>query len=265
MPMDLSKIIKKSYASVRRSFELSLFLAKAGFKLRNEGSYLGILWYLLNPLLLFLIILFIRGVAFAPSKIEYYPVYLLFGIVMNNLFSNIISGSIGIIGSNAGFVKSMKIKFEPFVFANTIQYIFSHMFEVVLIAGFMFFYHISLFGLFYYFIVLIFFLIFLTGASFLFSTIGIHISDFKNVWGFATQLIFFITPTFYAIKPTDTNYFINLFNPLFYFLTIARELVIYERMPELWMIFTAIGISTGFFIIGLLVFEKYKNKFAELV
>ncbi len=45
---------------VRNILRISLILAKTNFKLRIEGSYLGILWYLLNPLALFLILLLIK-------------------------------------------------------------------------------------------------------------------------------------------------------------------------------------------------------------
>jgi len=257
--------IKKYYRKTKKSFELSWFLATAGFKLKNEGSYLGILWYLLAPLLLFIIMLFVKGAAFSHKIIDFYPMYLLFGVVINNFFSSIIGASINSMSGNAGFIKSMKIEYEPFIFSNILQNIFSHMFEVAVIAGFMIFYHISLFGLVYYFIIMFFFLIFLTGVSFLFSTIGAFISDFSNVWKFASQLLFFITPIFYAISPGDPNYFVNLFNPLFYFLTIFRQVVVYEKMPELWMVFVALGLSFGFLIIGFLVFQMFKKKFAESV
>ncbi|MCX6722013.1 MAG: ABC transporter permease [Candidatus Staskawiczbacteria bacterium] len=260
-----SQRIKQLYKKIRSIFGLSFTLAKANFKLRNEGSYLGILWYLLNPLLLFLIILFIKGVAFSESKIEFYPIYLLFGIVMSNLFTSIAGTSINSISGNSSFITSMKIEYEPFVLSNILQFVFSHLFEVALIVVFMVFFKIPLIGIVYYFIILFFFLIFMTGVSLLFSTIGTYVSDFANIWAFASQLIFFITPTFYTIKPSDPNYFANLFNPLFYFLDVSRQIVVYQKLPETWMMLVAVGISLGFLAVGLFVFEKFKNKFAELV
>lgn len=258
-------MMENYFKKVKRIFGLSFILAKANFKLRNEGSYLGIFWYLLNPLLLFVTILFIRGVAFSGSNIKFYPIYLLFGIVMSNLFTSIAGAAIGSISGNGSFITSMKIDCEPFVLSNIFQYVFSHLFEIALITIFMIFYKISLFGLVYYFIILFFFLLFLTGVSFLFATIGTYISDFSNIWSFASQLLFFITPTFYTIKTSDPNYIINLFNPLFYFLDVSRQIVVYEQMPDLWMIFVAIGMSLGFLALGLFVFEKFKNNFAEMV
>lgn len=255
--------IRGLYNKIKSILGLSLSLAKANFKLRNEGSYIGIFWYLLDPLLLFSIILFIQGVAFSNVKIEYYPIYLLFGIVINNLFSSTLGNSINSMNSNSSFLKSMKIDFEPFVLANIIQSSFSHLFEIFIICVFMIYFKISLIGIVYYFIVLLFFLVFLTGVSFLFATIGTYINDFSNIWKYLAQLLFFITPTFYVIKSSDPHYFINLFNPLFYFLTIFREVTIYHKIPEVWMMLNAFLFSIGSLAIGLIVFERFKNKFTE--
>jgi ABC-type polysaccharide/polyol phosphate export permease len=48
-------------------------------------------------------------------------------------------------------------------------------------------------------------------------------------------------------------------------LDVSRQIVVYEQLPDVWMIFTAIGMSFGFLALGLFVFEKFKNNFAELV
>lgn len=50
-------VLKKEEHSFKDFFNLSISLAKAEFKLRNEGSYLGILWYLLNTLNIFNILI----------------------------------------------------------------------------------------------------------------------------------------------------------------------------------------------------------------
>ena len=62
----------------------SLALAKANFKLKNEGNYLGILWYLLEPLLMFFIFLAVRRIL--GADIPYYPMYLFLGLVIFNFF-----------------------------------------------------------------------------------------------------------------------------------------------------------------------------------
>ncbi len=244
---------------------LSFSLAKANFKLRNEGSYLGLLWYLLNPLALFFIIIFIRGEAFAHVEIPHYPMYLLIGLLMHNFFSNLVSSSISVIPSNSGFIKSIKIPHEALVISRVLQSVFSHIFELVLIVACMIYFNISMQGLLAYAGVFVLFTVFILGLSFIFSTLGVYINDLNNVWVVASQLLFFITPTFHVPAVGSLLFRINQYNPLYHFFSAAREMFIYSRLPSLetLAIITATTIVT--LLIGLFVFEKKKHRFAELI
>ena len=244
---------------------LSYSIAKANFKLRNEGSYLGIFWYLLSPLSLFLIILFIRGSIVSTEGVANYPLYLLLGLVMVNFFSQLIHSATNVIQANSGFIKSIKIPLEVFVFSIVLQSIFSHAFEVLLIALFFIYFHISLIGIFFYLIVFAFFAIFVLGLCLFFATLGLYVSDLGNIWTIASQLLFFLTPTFYIVHPGTSLYLGNLFNPIFYFMTAARDVAIYGTMPAWWMIGVMLAVSTLSFCVGALVFNKFKGRFAELV
>ena len=110
---------------------LSLQLAKSNFKLRNEGSFFGIFWYLLEPLSLFLIIVGLRAML-GGGGIEHYPLYLLLGLIMFNFFSGTTSRATSLIISNANFIKSMKINHESLIVSQVVEGIFSHFFEILL-------------------------------------------------------------------------------------------------------------------------------------
>ena len=257
--------LKKRYNKIKSILGLSLSLAKADFRLRNEGSYLGIFWYLLNPLALFLIILFIKGVAFSSNHIALYPIYLLLGVIMNNFFSRSLSSAVSVVSDNSGLIKSIKIKYESLVISEVLGAVFSHFFEILLLAIFMLCFKVSLVGIAYYLIIFILFSVFLTGASLIFTVIGAYINDFGNIWSIASQLIFFATPTFYALKKGTLLYTANLFNPLYYFLTAARDVAIYGRMPDFNVIVGVVMFSIFFLAAGILIFNRFKSKFAELV
>jgi ABC-type polysaccharide/polyol phosphate export permease len=242
---------------------LSLQLAKANFKLRNEGSYLGIFWYLLEPLFMFLIIMFIRG-AFRIGDIPHYPIYLLIGLILFNFFRQSTSSSVDAITNNASFIKSRQITKESLVISKVLQSVYSHFFEIILLIIFLVIFGVSLKGLIFYPLVFVLLLIFIFGASFLLSVIGVYINDFGNVWGIFTRLLWFGTPLFYVIKEGTGIYFFNLFNPMYYFITITRDIIINNTI-EIWMVGIVLGVSLFLFFIGFLIFEKYKNKFAEMV
>ena len=254
--------LKKKYKGI---LSLSYSLAKANFKVRNEASYLGILWYLLNPLSFFLIILYLRGVLSTAAAIAYYPVYLMVGLIMMNFFNQAVGASVDLIRNNAGFIKSIKIPYEVFVLSTLFQSMFSHLFELSLVAILFIFFHLSLIGLLWYIIVFIFYALFTLGLCFMFSTIGLYFSDFGNIWSIASQLLFFITPVFYVVNPGNYIYSGNLFNPLFYFMTSVRDVAIYSTMPSLHMIVAMLLLSFGSMVIGVSIFTKCKGRFAEFI
>lgn len=244
---------------------LSLSLAKADFKMRNEGSYLGVFWYLLDPLILFVIILSISG-SFGnlSNQNANYPIYLLIGLVMFNFFRQATTLSANIISLNSFFIKSIKVTQESLVISSVLQSLFSHFFEIVLLIIFMIIFKVSLIGLIYYPIILFFFLLFIIGTSFILATIGVYIIDMENVWNVLTRLLWFLTPIFYVAKPGTKLYLINLFNPMFYFIEVTRNIII-DKSFNFLMINALIIMSLLIFIIGILIFNKYKDYFAEMV
>ena len=250
---------------IKNVLGLSLSLAKAGFKLRNEGSYLGILWYLLNPLLMFLLLLFIFSDRLGRN-IPNYPVYLLLGIIMFNFFQKATTESTKtIIRDYRGIIKSINFPKESLIAALVLKTLFSHLFEIVLFVVLLLIFKNSLIGLIFYPIILIFFCFFVFGSSLILAALTVYFVDLENIWLFASRLIWLGTPIFYVIGGQTRLFYVNLLNPLYYFITIARELIIYTKIPELWMILGAIGYSLLFLIIGLLIFNKLKIKFAEMI
>ena len=248
----------------KRTFKIALALAKTNFSLRIEGSYLGIAWYLLNPLALFLIIILIKNNITGDFSIKNYEIYLLIGIISFNFFKQTLANSITTISANINYLKSINnINPETLVMSGLITSLMSHFFDLVLIVIFMLLYNISLVGLLLYPLVLLFFIIMLLGFSFIFATLGVYIKDYTNVWSIITQLLFFLTPIFYTITEKDYLHYFNLLNPLFYFLTIVRSLLIDFSLPSPSIIITFITTSLFSFIFGLFIFNKYKKKFAE--
>ena len=243
---------------------LALQLAKAHFKLKNEGSFIGIFWYLLEPFFLFLIIVGLRAIFFGGSQGDY-PLYLLLGLIMFNFFSVTTGTCTGVIAGSSNFIKSIKINHESLIISRVLEGIFSHFFEILLFIGFMVYFGKNLIWLLIYPLILGFFVLFVLGISFVLATLGIYVVDMNNAWRVITRLLFFITPLFYNVEKGTLLYKINLFNPIFYFIATARELIINNKIPEYWIIGVIVGASFVSFLIGIFVFEKYKNKFAEMI
>ncbi|MCL5018718.1 MAG: ABC transporter permease [Candidatus Pacearchaeota archaeon] len=243
---------------------LSYTLAKFKFKLRNEGSYLGIIWYLLNPLFFFTL-LFLIFKDRMGNEILQYPLYLLVGIIMFNFFQSITSESANAILHNRGLIKSIKFPHESLILSNLIKVLFSHFFEMIILIIFLIISGVNPIFIIFYPIVLLFFCLFIYGISLVLSTVTVYLVDFGNIWGFITSMMWFATPIFYAIGGQTRLFILNFFNPLYYFITLARDIIIYNKIPELWVISGAVMFSLMSLTIGLFMFNKSKRKFAEKI
>jgi len=249
--------------SFRRIIGLSLSLAKTEFKLKNEGTWLGIFWYLLSPILTFLVLVAIFQDRLG-QEINNYPLYLLLGIIMFNYFQKITVSSTIVIRSTQ-VIKAISFPKEALVSSVVLQNLFSHLFEIVILIFFLLFFNIPMTAIIFYPIILIFLSIFSFGVGLILASVGVYIFDLNNVWGFVVSFIWFMTPIFYEIGGQGRLFILNLFNPMYYFITIARDLIIYVRIPELWMILMCIFYTLLFLFVGLLIFNKLKKKFAELI
>lgn len=245
---------------------VSLSLAKVNFRLRVEGSYLGIFWYLLNPLILFLVLFFVKEAAFADIKIPFYPLYLLIGIAGFNFFKQAITSSIEAINTNPDYLKSInRVAPESLVIAVVLQAAFSHVFEFILIIVLASYFQVSLIGFLFYPLIFGLFFLLTLGISLIFATIGVYINDLNNIWIIISQLLLLATPIFYNIEPGSLIYKFNLLNPLFYFLVLTRKVLIYSQMPSLNLIIIMAFLSVACLLTGIYVFDRYKKKFAELL
>lgn len=242
----------------------SFYFAKTQFKLRNEGSYLGVIWYLLEPLSFFMIILLIGGVI-NQNVISFYPLYLFLGLIMFNFFINTTSLSTVAITANAYLIRSIKINYESLVISGISQFIFSHIIEMFIFLMFMVYFGANLLNIIFYIPIFLFFLLFILGVSFILSTIGSYIKDLANLWTAMLRLLWFLTPIFYVMPPSPLFQKISYINPMFHFINISREIIIYSRVPSFYTLFLMGFFSVLFFLIGLFIFKKYKQKFAEIV
>ena len=242
---------------------LSWRLAVVDFNLRNEGSRLSIVWYLLNPLLLFFIF-FIIFFDRLGGSIPSYPAYLIMGILPFTFFVRTTMDSTRAILGNS-FIKSLYFKRETLVVSVILKNIFSHAFEAFVFFSLLLFLGVPWYGIFIYVPILFFLSVFSYGVSLFLAALTIYFADLGNIWQFFLTLLWFGTPIFYAVEGQVRLLLLNLLNPLYHFITAARDSIVYGVFPAPWIIvmiiiYTAISVAVGTF-----VFKRFEKKFPEMM
>lgn len=232
------------------------------FKVKYKRSFLGVIWSLLNPLLLTLVQYLVFS-NFFRYEIENYATYLLIGVVMFNYFSDAMSQSIYAILSNASLLTKVRLPKEIFPLAKVlscgINFLLSliPMFLVAFFSGCRI--HFSIFMLPYN---LFFFLLFILGMSFILSSTMVFFRDISFIWNVISMLWMYSTPIFYPVTILpEWMQNIERLNPLWHFINFFRIVLLEGKIPN---INTFIGVSFSgiiVFFIGYLLFNKLKKSF----
>ena len=184
---------------------------------------------------------------------------------MFNLFQQVTTSSITTMRINRLLIKSIHFPRESLVLANLLRTLFSHIFEIIIFIIIAVFLGVSFKGLLFYIPILVDYSVFLYGFSLILASLYLYFIDLENIWVFISRLVFFATPIFYAVEGQTRLFYVNLLNPIYYFMEITRKIIIYREIPHPWLIQGAVIYSLISIIIGLFIFKKLKKKFAELI
>ena len=237
-------------------------LVTRDFRIKYQASFLGVLWSFLNPLLTMFVYLFVFSTIFRQN-IEYFPVYLLSGIVLFNYFSESSSlGLISIVGNRALITKVYMPKYiypVAKVLSSAINLVISFvpLFIVMLVTGVPFHKSMLLLPL-----VLLFLVLFCTGVSLILSTLNVFFRDTQFLWSIMITIWNFLTPIFYPESIIPAAY-LRLYhaNPLYQIVYFMRCITIGGVSPTPITYLYCILASGIPLLIGALVFRWKQNQF----
>ena len=209
-------------------------LIKRDISGKYKDSTLGLFWSFLNPLLSMIVLTMVFSLIFA-NTIENFPVYLLSGKLVFDLFANATTGAMDSIKANSEIIKKI--------------YVPKYMFAVGIVCSEFINFLISL-------VVLVAVMIF-TGAPFHFALIYSPIP-----YGVLVMLLSFMTPLFYPIDIIPQQFlFAYKLNPLYSAVECFRNIILGGTFPDTWPFVFLIVTSIISLVIGVYVFFKYQDKF----
>ncbi|WP_312647411.1 ABC transporter permease [Aminipila sp.] len=242
-------------------FLLSQLVAR-DFKTKYKRSILGVLWSLLNPLLIMIVQYMVFSELFRWD-IDNFAVYLLSGTVMFNFFQESTSQALLSITGNSTLITKVYVPMYIFplskVISSCINLGFSliALFAIVLIQGLPF--NI------YYFLIpysVLCMLLFSIGMSFILASMMVYFRDTQFLYGVALTAWSYLTPLFYpeTILPEKFMIFMQC-NPMYHFIRYVRNIILDGSLPTmrahiLCLIFAVIPC-----MIGMLIFNKAKKNF----
>ncbi len=237
-------------------------LVQRDFKTRYRRSVLGVLWSLLNPLLIMVVQYLVFSTLFRWN-IPNFAVYLLSGIVIFNYMADATSQSMTCIVQNVSLINKVYVPkyIYPFsrVLSSGVNFLFSlaALYIVILITGLQITaYHLSI----PYGILMLF--LFINGLSLLLASMMVFFRDTQFLYSVFLTIWTYLTPLFYPesiLPPLMLN--ILKFNPMYHFIRFIRTIVLDGVLPgfQQWIYCSVFAIIS--FALGVIVFKKTQNKF----
>jgi len=242
---------------------------------RYKGSVLGLGWSFFNPVFMLVVYTFVfseifkarwGGVGGEDSKTQF-AVVLFVGLIVLNLFSEVINRAPGLILSNVNYVKKVVFPLEILpVIAMGVALFHGVISLGVLLAAFVLFNGYLHWTVVFIPLVLLPLVIITAGIAWMIASLGIFLRDIGQTIGIITTVLMFLSPVFYPVTAVPERFrpFI-MANPLTFIIEQAREVLIWGHMPD-WI---GLGIYTLAAVIivwvGYAWFQKTRKGFADVL
>ena len=240
---------------------------------RYRGSVMGLLWSFFNPILMLTVYTFVFSVVFKArwqggtgSKVEF-ALVLFAGLLVFNLFSEVINRAPTLILSNVNYVKKVIFPLEilPVVAFGTAAFHMLISLIVWLIFSLIFFASPAL-SILQLPLVLLPIVIIILGLTWLLASMGVYLRDVTQIVGVTTTMLMFLSPIFYPITALPEEYrSFMLMNPLTFVVEQTRDVMIWGRGIRWteWSIQMLISMAVAW--LGFAWFQKTRKGFADVL
>ena len=234
---------------------------------KYKGSFLGVLWSFMNPLLMTLVYAIVFPYLLRNTE-PHYVTYIVTGILPWNWFTISIALGTTIILANSGIIKKVYFPREilpiSVVTSGMVNFLISCL--IILIFVFCAGIGVSWYLVFLPLVILAQYLLTL-GIIFITGAINIYVRDLEYIVNFFVTMLFYATPILYSVKMfegTAVAKLVNL-NPMTIIINAYRDIFFYKSMPHIKTLLVLIALCALFCYLALLFFKKLSKGFAEEV
>ena len=249
--------------------ELIWTLAVTDFKLRYQGSILGYVWALLQPLMMFLILNIVFSSVFASDgQIKYYSLQLITSLMLFIFFSEGTTAGLNSLVSKSQLVTKIYVPRWTIIVASTLNATLIFLMNLIVIIGFFIYYKLMPdIASILMFIVFIFALyVIILAFSLIAAPLYVKYRDLSIIWTVALQALMYLSPIIYPLNIMDEKWHpLILANPLAFIIHFNKEALInghYANVGQYVTFFVIVSMAMGF---GIWSYNKNSKKIAELI
>lgn len=238
---------------------------------RYRGSLLGMVWAVLSPLVMLFVYTFVFSVVFQARWAKQgdsldFALMVYCGMVVFSLFAELANAAPRIIVNQVNYVKKVVFPLELLPLSLLGSAIFNALIGILLLIIFVF----AKYGISYTVVlvpfVLIPFIFFLAGVSWILSALGVYLRDLGQAVVPVVGVLQFMSPIFYSVDavPASFAWFMKL-SPLTWPVSALRDCLLMQRVPDLagFLFYSIFAMAVAG--LGWVVFMKTRKGFADVL
>ncbi|MBE5062933.1 ABC transporter permease [Lachnospiraceae bacterium DSM 108991] len=237
-------------------------LISRDIKIKYRKSVLGVLWTLLNPLLMMIVLSVVFSNLFR-FDIENFPLYLLSGQIIFNFYNDATSTAMSAIVGNAALIKKVYVPKYLFVISRVFSSFINLMASFTALMLVMVATRAELHWSVLLSVVPLALLMLLSlGIGLILAALTVKFRDIMHLYSVFTTVLLYLTPVIYpmSILPEWLEKVV-LLNPLTNILTMFRDVMINGLIFDVWSLIIAVAETAFFLALGLYVFYKNQDQF----
>lgn len=238
-------------------------LVSRDIKLKYRRSILGYLWSVLNPLFVMLIMVIVFSSIFR-TDIENFPLYLLSGQILFNYMTDATNGAIQSVMSASSLLKKIYVPKYIFTISKVTSTLITMVLSLLALLIVAFATHAPVSWKYILIIIPVAELyIFCLGLGLFLAQAAVFFRDIQYIYSVVLTGWMYMTPIFYptTILPDTLKFFITRMNPMYYYIELFRQIVMYGALNSWRLIIYGLIVGIMALIIGIWSFQKTQDKF----
>lgn len=232
-------------------------------KVRYRQSVLGILWTVLNPLLMMVVMSIVFSKLFG-NTIENYSIYYLSGFILYTFLNEATTTALFSVVYNSALTKKVYIPKYLFPLSKIVSAMVNLFFSfcalviVMILTGTRIFWTIIL-----SFLPALYLAVFCCGLGLILTTMNVFFRDIGHFYSIVTLIWMYLTPLFYpeTLLVDNGMDFLLKVNPLYHNVCYFRMLALDGVVPSLRYNLLCIIPGIVLLVLGIVIFRKRQDEF----
>jgi lipopolysaccharide transport system permease protein len=266
-----------SFSGTARKRDLWWQFAVRAVEARYRGSFLGILWSVLNPVLMLAVYFVVFGVIFGghfrDPRLETtadFAMTMFLGLTLYMLVADTLGTGPLLIVGNPNLVKKVVFPLEILPLAQAGGLWFNLAIGLVLALGgsAIFGSGVSAAGLLWLPVIILPLLMLCAGLAWLFAALGVFFRDLAQAMPFIAQVVLYSSAVFYPISRITAHphaWAIMKWNPFLETVVLSREVVLWGLPVNMLRLGYTYGAGLAVLFFGRWVFDKLRPAFADVI